>query len=38
MIDSGYALAWALAPRHALAIAIALSLIAGFWFAETDHD
>ncbi len=33
-----YALAWALAPRHALAIAIALSLIAGFWFAETDHD
>jgi len=33
-----YALAWALAPRHALAIAIALSLIAGFWFAETHHD
>ena len=35
---AAYALAWLLAPRHALAIAIGLSLIAGFWFAETHHD
>jgi 4-azaleucine resistance transporter AzlC len=35
---AAYALAWLLAPRHALALAIGLSLIAGFWFAETHHD
>ena len=35
---ASYAAAWALAPQHALAIAIALSLVAGFWFAETHHD
>jgi 4-azaleucine resistance transporter AzlC len=35
---ASYALAWMLAPRHALAIAIALSLIAGFWLAETRDD
>lgn len=35
---AAYALAWAIAPKHALAIAIALSLFAGFWFAETHHD
>ena len=35
---AAYALAWLLAPQHALAIAIGLSLIAGFWFAETHHD
>lgn len=33
-----YALAWTVAPQHALAIAIALSLLAGFWFAEAHHD
>lgn len=33
-----YGLAWMLAPRHALAIAIALSLLAGIWFSETHHD
>ncbi len=35
---ASYALAWSVAPQHALAIAIALSLVAGFWFAETHHD
>ena len=35
---AAYALAWLVAPQHALAIAIGLSLIAGFWFAETHHD
>ena len=35
---AAYALAWTVAPQHALAIAIALSLVAGFWFAETHDD
>lgn len=35
---ASYAMAWTLAPRHALAISIALSLLAGIWFAETHHD
>ncbi len=35
---ASYALAWSVAPQHALVIAIALSLLAGFWFAETHHD
>ena len=35
---ASYALAWTVAPQHALAIAITLSLLAGFWFAETHHD
>ena len=35
---ASYALAWSVAPQHALAIAIALSLLAGFWFAEAHHD
>ncbi|MDD2728795.1 MAG: AzlC family ABC transporter permease [Malikia sp.] len=35
---ASYAVAWSLAPQHALAIAIALSLLAGCWFAETHHD
>lgn len=35
---ASYAVAWSLAPQHALVLAIALSLLAGCWFAETHDD
>lgn len=35
---ASYALAWSLAPQHALVLAIALSLLAGCWFTETHDD
>ena len=34
---AAYALAYPIAPQHALVLAIALSLAAGFWLAEKSH-
>ncbi|MCX7252117.1 MAG: AzlC family ABC transporter permease [Burkholderiales bacterium] len=34
---AAYALAYPVAPQHALVLAIALSLAAGFWLAEKSH-
>jgi 4-azaleucine resistance transporter AzlC len=35
---AAYGLAYPVAPQHALVLAIALSLAAGFWLAEKSHD